>query len=98
MLSVNDTRLLFGIETLEVFPGIRRGGLRVAPTLFGRAIDSPCPVTFPRHGLSSRYLAAIKVKDANGQALAYVCARETRCRKGDGAASAGLITPLVTPA
>ena len=30
-----------------------------------------------------------KVKDADGQALAYVYARETRCRKGDGAASAG---------
>ena len=33
-------------------------------------------------------LAAIKSK-TTGQCLAYVYARETRCRKGDGAASVG---------
>ena len=41
-----------------------------------RGFGKPCLATFPRHGLSSRYRAA--VKDANGQALAYVYARETR--------------------
>ena len=48
------------------FRALGGGGLRVAPNLFGRATDFPCPATSRRHGLSSRYLAVIKFKDANG--------------------------------
>ena len=40
-------------------------------------MEEQCPATFPRHELSSRP-GGYKVKDANGQVLAYVYARETR--------------------
>ena len=55
------------------FRALGGGGLRVAPTLFGRAIDFHAP---PR--TVEQIPGGYKVKDANGHALAYVYARETR--------------------
>ena len=40
-------------------------------------MEGQCPATFPRHELSS-IPGGYKVKDPNGQALAYVYARETQ--------------------
>jgi len=45
-------------------------------------MDGSCPnkapATSPHHGRSNRFPGGYKVKDANGQSLAYVYGRETK--------------------
>ena len=65
-----------GTDIPEPVSGIRRGGLRVTPTLFGRSSSShvaPLPPPWTVENIPGGF----KVLDANQQSLAYVYSRET---------------------
>ena len=66
-----------GIDTPEPVSDIRRGRPSGRPYLIWKAIDFPCLAASRRPGQPNASPVAMSVKDATGQSLAYVYARET---------------------